>query len=350
VTKRKLGRQSQTQRAYIPTVDLDVAAVTATAFEKALQKGTAGAQAGAVQVITLMWLRTTLNYQYRYGLSTKEALATLYKEGGLSRLYQGLPFALVQGPLSRFGDTAANALVIGFLDASASTLPTYASTLLASLAAGGFRILLMPVDTAKTTLQVNGGKGLDILKERLKKEGASALFSGALAASAATVVGHYPWFLTFNTLSAWLPTPQEIADAASLVSLSASHENTNTYIDSLSTLPLTSLPLPAMNFHDLAVIQLSHVPPKVLNVCRSAFIGLCSSTVSDLSSNSLRVLKTTRQAQEGDMTYLESAKQIIDKEGLAGLFGRGLQTRILSNSVQGVVFSVLLKLFSAEKR
>ena len=26
-------------------------------------------------------------------------------------MYKGLPFALVQGPMSRFGDTAANALV-----------------------------------------------------------------------------------------------------------------------------------------------------------------------------------------------------------------------------------------------
>lgn len=38
-----------------------------------------------------------------------EALRHLYKEGGVVRFYRGLGPALLQGPLSRFGDTAANA-------------------------------------------------------------------------------------------------------------------------------------------------------------------------------------------------------------------------------------------------
>lgn len=46
--------------------------------------------------------------QYRYGTTTTQALRTLYKEGGIPRFYRGLLPALVQGPLSRFGDTAAN--------------------------------------------------------------------------------------------------------------------------------------------------------------------------------------------------------------------------------------------------
>ena len=49
-----------------------------------------------LQVVTLMWLRTTMNYQYRYGTGTKEAMSTLYKQGGIGRFYQGLPYALMQ--------------------------------------------------------------------------------------------------------------------------------------------------------------------------------------------------------------------------------------------------------------
>jgi hypothetical protein len=49
-----------------------------------------------LQVLTLMWLRTTINYQYRYGTSTMTALKTLYKEGGIPRFYQGLLPALIQ--------------------------------------------------------------------------------------------------------------------------------------------------------------------------------------------------------------------------------------------------------------
>ena len=47
-----------------------------------------------------MWLRTTMNYQYRYGTGTREAMSTLYKQGGIGRFYQGLPYALMQAPLT----------------------------------------------------------------------------------------------------------------------------------------------------------------------------------------------------------------------------------------------------------
>jgi hypothetical protein len=36
---------------------------------------------------------------------------------------------------------------------------------------------------------------------------------------------------------------------------------------------------------------------------------------------------------------------IIEKDGIAGLFGRGLQTRLLTNAIQGAAFSVLLRYF-----
>lgn len=49
-----------------------------------------------MQVVTLMWLRTTINYQYRYGTSTSVALKTLYAEGGVPRFYRGLGPALLQ--------------------------------------------------------------------------------------------------------------------------------------------------------------------------------------------------------------------------------------------------------------
>ena len=50
----------------------------------------------STQVLTLMWLRTTINYQYRYGTGTADALRTLYREGGMRRFYRGLGPALLQ--------------------------------------------------------------------------------------------------------------------------------------------------------------------------------------------------------------------------------------------------------------
>ena len=57
-----------------------------------------------------------MNYQYRYGMSMRQALSTLYAEGGVPRFYRGLGPALFQGPLLRFGDTATNAGVLAFFD------------------------------------------------------------------------------------------------------------------------------------------------------------------------------------------------------------------------------------------
>ena len=48
--------------------------IMAKAGKKALGGGISGLIAGVIQVITLMWLRTTMNYQYRYGTGTREAI------------------------------------------------------------------------------------------------------------------------------------------------------------------------------------------------------------------------------------------------------------------------------------
>ena len=81
--------------------------------KRALGGGAAGASAMFIQVSSLMWLRTTMNYQYRHGTTTTIALKHLYNEGGrgiwgIRRFYRGYAPAIAQGPLARFGDTAAN--------------------------------------------------------------------------------------------------------------------------------------------------------------------------------------------------------------------------------------------------
>jgi hypothetical protein len=40
-----------------------------------------------------------------------------------------------------------------------------------------------------------------------------------------------------------------------------------------------------------------------------------------------------------------AAKEIIAAEGVLGLFGRGLGTRLLTNGLQGLLFSILWKYF-----
>lgn len=261
------------------------------AGKKAVSGGIAGAAAQCINVFTLMWMRTIMNYQYRYGGTFKEVVSKLYAEGGVTRFYRGLAPALFQAPMSRFFDTAANDGALSALEGT--SLPTAVKTGVASGCAALCRVLIMPVDAWKTTKQVEGKEGLQKLIEKTKKH-PSALWQGSVATMSATYVGHYPWFYTNNQLREVIP----------------------------------------------------HFDFTGGKYCRDAFIGFCSAAVSDTCSNSLRVLKTTRQTAMEPISYMESAKQIIAKDGYAGLFGRGLKTRIMTNGVQGALFTIGWKTIS----
>ena len=283
---------------------IDTKAIFNKAAKRALGGGKAGAAAAVVQVLSLMWLRTAMNYQYRYGGTLGTSLKELYDDGGIPRLYQGLPFAIVQGPLTRFGDTAANVGILALLESIPETasLPLPLKTLAGSVTAGAWRICLMPIDTSKTAMQVEGADGLEKLKQQVIDVGPSPLFQGALASAAATAAGHFPWYLTYNFLNDYLPVISKEDDL-------------------------------------------------LLFLVRSAALGLVSSSVSDTVSNSLRVIKTTKQtAGLGDdagkeITYREALALVLETDGVPGLLGRGLQTRLLTNAIQGAVFSVLWKYF-----
>ena len=160
----------------------------------------------------------------------------------------------------------------------------------------------MPIDTSKTAMQVEGREGLNKLKQRVVESGPSPLYQGAVASAAATAAGHFPWFLTYNFLNDALPVISKEEDL-------------------------------------------------LLFLVRSAVLGLSASCVSDCVSNSLRVIKTTKQTaglgsdENREISYSEALSLVIEKDGLLGLFGRGLQTRLLTNAIQGAVFSVLWKYF-----
>lgn len=272
--------------------------VLKTAGKRAIGGGVPGAMAMAVQVTTLIGLRATMNYQYRYGTTTSQAFRTLYNDGGWRRFYRGYGAAMLQGPLSRFGDTAANAGMLSFLDSHPvlSQMPTAAKTVCASATAASWRIFLMPVDACKTILQVEGKDGLKVLRQKMSVGGPRVLYHGALAASLATFVGHFPWFYTFNQLNVLLPRVRDDQ-------------------------------------------------PHYYNLVRNGSIGFVASVVSDTVSNSIRVVKTTKQAYSTPISYLDSVKVVLEADGVKGLFGRGLQTRIIANGMQGLLFAVLWKEF-----
>jgi len=250
--------------------------------------------------LAFMWLRTVMNYQYKSGGTFTEVLTKLYKEGGIARLYQGLfPWAIFQAPLSRFGDVAANDLIVGLAAALMPQVPVSISTVAGSMAGAAWRILITPIDTCKTILQTDGSSGWTILTEKITTRGFLALWDGWEGNYLSNVVGNYPWFAVINMLQKHVSVP----DGA------------------------------------------------FMKLVRSAFIGACASSVSDLVSNSIRVVKTKKQTHsDPNAGYIECTREIVSRDGVKGLLFRGLETRLYTNILQGAFFTVLWKWISERRR
>ena len=265
---------------------------------KAFRGGLSGSIAMAINICTLMPLRTTVNYQYSSGTSSLESIKTLYKNGGLLRFYRGFGIAIIQGPWSRFGDTFANSGTITLLNSLDSTkdLNVGTKTFLASSTASLFRVISTPLDTCKTTLQVEGKEGLKKIGMKYRNSGGfprgvPILWYGALGSASATFVGHYPWFFTYNYLQERIPESEDFLG----------------------------------------------------KLTKNAFIGFSASAISDTCSNSIRVVKTYKQTHLEKISYSTAIRQVIEKDGVISLFGRGLKTKIVSNGIQGSMFAVLWK-------
>ena len=162
----------------------------------------------------------------------------------------------------------------------------------AAFVVGFFRMMLMPIDTCKTVLQIENKKGLTQLLSKVRNGHIHLLYSGALANALSSFIGHYPWFYTYNLLSKNEALIESIPWATG----------------------------------------------------RNALIGFMSSIVSDTVANSMRVIKTSKQAlgsTRSSITYAETISLILAVDGWRGLLGRGLKTRILGNALQSILFTVV---------
>jgi len=271
-----------------------------------------------------MPLDTTIAYQYRYGLSTTAAFQKLYSVGGLRRFYSGLAPAMLLGPLSRFGDTGSNAVVMSLLDSQPFTrdIPIIAKTMAGSFVAASWRVVVVPLDLVKTTRQVHGyARASADLEARIAVHGFKALWQGSSAAFLSTFSGHLPWYSTFNALDRHLPA----------VPAAANHHTGEASAASASA---------AAGGGVSGNVPLG-VPLGVQRILRHGFMGFTASMVTDCCTNSLRVVKAIRQSE--GLSYAEAARLVVREDGVAGLLGRGLKTRMLTNGAQGLVFTAVWK-------
>merc|ERR1711924_29302 len=135
-----------------------------------------------------------------------------------------------------------------------------------------------PIDTLKTTLQTDGANGMNLLKEKLQTGGFRTFYNGGLGAVMANIVGYYPWFATYNTLEEYLPKKD-------------SQGNDFTGVQKLG---------------------------------RRALMGFGASAVSDVCSNSIRVLKVYKQTNANTHSRTSSVrKKSSPRMGWLGCSGAG---------------------------
>jgi hypothetical protein len=207
------------------------------------------------------------------------------------RFYQGVAPALLQGPLCRFGDTAANEGVLVLLHGR--RLPLWAKTAVGTVAACTWRAALTPLDTLKLVLEVDGVEaGLSHLRSRVAQNGMATFFAGAVGVGVTAAVSHWPWFTVNNLLQQRLPQ-------------AASHPG---------------------------------------QLWRAALIGFVATLCSDVVANPMRVLKVTVQTAVQPLSYRAAAAAVVAKGGATALLTRGLMAKICANALQGVVFSVLWRM------
>eukprot|EP00181_Compsopogon_caeruleus_P001337 CAMPEP_0184678020 /NCGR_PEP_ID=MMETSP0312-20130426/654_1 /TAXON_ID=31354 /ORGANISM="Compsopogon coeruleus, Strain SAG 36.94" /LENGTH=245 /DNA_ID=CAMNT_0027126333 /DNA_START=252 /DNA_END=989 /DNA_ORIENTATION=- len=239
-----------------------------------------------------------MNYQYRYGGDMVQVMRQLYAVGGLRRLYTGLGPALGLSVLSRFGDTAANASILQYLEQRDRTMawPLAAKTLMASSAAACWRVSLTPLEVLKRNMQVHGDKGWEMVKAKVTSIGYASLYHGSLASFAYSVVSHFGWFFTFNSLNVTLPASSTTSQ----------------------------------------------------DVARNGLMGLSSSIVSMTMSNSVRVVQTIRQTHSQSPTYAAAIRLVMNEDkSFTSLFFRGLKTRLVAQGLQGALFAVVWKRIEA---
>ena len=71
------------------------------------------------------------------------------------------------------------------------------------------------------------------------------------------------------------------------------------------------------------------------------FSPFSSSSISDICSNSLRVIKTNRQTAHNNLSYGQLIKNIVNNDSIFSLFTRGLKTKIITNGIQGMMFTIM---------
>eukprot|EP00045_Choanoeca_perplexa_P010184 m.101822 g.101822 ORF g.101822 m.101822 type:complete len:284 (+) comp15187_c0_seq2:1645-2496(+) len=264
---------------------------------EAAKEGVAGAKAMMVDVALLMGLRTVMNHQYRHGHSILETIDMLHRQGGFPRFYSGFTAAMLEAPLSRGVGAAANYATLHMLnEGGGQDLPVVVKTAVSSVFVASFRLVYYPLDTLKTTLQVEGKQAIPQLRIKIQHSGYSVLYHGAGFNILATAARHTLWFSAYNYMDQAFPAPTSGWSA----------------------------------------------------VAHNATVGAVCAITTDVLANPLSLIKAYRQTSSSSISYRNIVQSVIASHGWSGLFTRGLATRIWVDVLNSAVFTVVWRWLMAD--
>jgi hypothetical protein len=242
----------------------------------AIEKSRKAFNASVLNTSLFLWLNTITQHQYKNGKNFKMTVNELYKNGGISRFYNGFIPTVINTSCNRFIDYLTHEM-------------TQVDDLLSKVFIGGvfasvFKIFIAPLETYKIMNQIHGKKAVKLIKLRIKNNGIKSLWKGSGDIALSNFVEHVGWFNTYEYFDRNLPKDMNI-------------------------------------------------------ILRSGFLGLSSSVTTDIMSNHLKIIKTMKQTT--DLCYNDIVREIIRKNGVHGLFFRGLGTKLMTNSLYGITFSLL---------
>ena len=259
-------------------------------FQDILKSSVAGSSAGIIQLSSLFWLKTIIKHQYRYGTNPITSAKLLYQDKDILRFYRGFSPNLLKTCFGKFGDAA---FYTYFHQSEFDHLSNSQRSSYISFASSVLKFKLMPLDTYTNMCQVRGEEGILVMRKKIAENGLGVLYNGSTAYFLSNFIGNTSWFFTMDYLNKIYYQPYQ----------------------------------------------------KKTDTKKNIIIGFASSAVSDLITNPIRILKTYKQSNKEDISYLQSLKEIYKSKGLVNFYFRGLPSKLLLNGLNSALFLVLWKKF-----
>ena len=244
----------------------------------------AGGIAGVSNVYLTYPLRTVVKIQYVEGLTIIDSVKKLYNQNKLIRFYSGVNPTLFRVGFGRCLEAGSYSY---FNNENLNT--KFNNVIEVSTITTIGKLLMTPLDTISNSYQVNGKKlGKKYLINKYNNQGIKSLYYGLVPNLLISFIGHYIWFSSFS------------------------------YLD--------------YNIKD-EIIN---------NNIKNGLIGFSSSIVSDIVINPIRIIKTIKQSEKKNTSYLEIIENTFSDKINKNIF-RGMYLRTFINAFNSSIYVILWK-------